>query len=344
LKAIIQKIERGQKLDSNAIFNLIATTEPIFESEPQLIEIQTKITKNLEGIVFVGDTHGDFSSTFAVFREFDPKKYLIVLLGDYIDRGPFSARNINYILAQKLMHEKNVIVLRGNHETPLINFRHGFFDELSKKYPKRAFELYEFYNKLFSFIPYSTLVENSILALHGGLAFSLKTYKDIKNIRKGDLLPEDPIAFQILWNDPNEEILDKSFLKSGRGGNCFYFGKKVVTDFLIRNGLSYIIRAHGPQKEGYSFYFKDLEEYRLKRKLLQNSQSIPNPISGFDGRLLSLHSCRTAIVRDPKIALISNEKLNIISLTTICKSRGIKSGKIPIWERQTSLRGGGSPI
>ncbi len=316
----------------------------MFESEPQLIEVETKSTEKIEGVIFLGDTHGDFSSTFAVFSEFDPNQHIIVLLGDYIDRGPNSVRNINYILAQKLLHKTNVLVLRGNHETPLINFRHGFFDELSKRYPKRAFELYEFYNKLFSFMPYATLLENSILALHGGLAFNLKTHKDIKKIRKGDLIPEDPIAFQILWNDPNEEILDKSFLKSGRGGNCFYFGKNVVTDFLKRNGLSYIIRAHGPQKEGYSFYFKDSDEHSLKRKQLQNAQSIPNPVLGFDGRLLSLYSSRTAIVSDPKIALIAEGKLSIISVTAICKSRGIKSGKIPIWERQTALRGGESPI
>ena len=316
----------------------------MFESEPQLIEVETEFTENIEGVIFVGDTHGDFSSTFAIFSEFDPNHHIIVLLGDYIDRGPNSVRNVNYILAQKLLNKKNVIVLRGNHETPLVNFRHGFFDELSKRYPKRAFELYEFYNKLFSFMPYSTLLENSILALHGGLAFNLKTHKDIKKIRKGDLIPVDPIAFQILWNDPKEDILDKSFLKSERGGSCFYFGKKVVTDFLKRNGLSYIIRAHGPQKEGYFFYFKDSEEQRLKRKRLQNSQSIPNPVSGFDGRLLSLYSSRTAIVEDPKIALIIKGKLHIISLNAICKSRGIKYRKIPIWQRQSALRGGETPI
>jgi len=339
LNAIISKVERGQKLSYNAIFNLVTHAKQVFESEPQLIEVQTKFTKNLEGIVFVGDTHGDFSSSFAVFSEFDPNRHLIVLLGDYIDRGSDSVRNINYVLAQKLLHKKNVIVLRGNHETPLINFNHGFYDELSKKYPKRAFELFEVYNKLFSFIPYATVLEDSILAFHGGLAINLQTHQDINKIRKGDLIPEDPTAFQILWNDPNETILDNSFLQSERGGSCFCFGKEVVTDFLNKNDLSYIIRAHGPQKEGFYFYFKNLEEQYTKKRLQQNLSSIPRPISGFEGRLLSIYSSRTVNVGDPKVALITKGKLRIISLRAICRSRGIKFSKTSLWARPTDWRG-----
>jgi protein phosphatase len=338
LNAIIQKVERGQKQDFNAVLNLISIAEQMFESEPQLIERQTRFTKNLEGIVFVGDTHGDFSSTFAVFSEFDPNNHLIVLLGDYIDRGPFSVRNINYILAQKLLHEKNVIVLRGNHETPLINFNHGFYDELSRAYPKRAFELFEVYNKMFSYIPYSAILEECILAFHGGLAVNLKKHQDINKIRKGDLVPENSTAFQILWNDPHEDILDKSFSQSGRGGSCFYFGKEVVTDFLNKNDLSYIIRAHGPQKEGYHFYFKNTEKQNAKKTLQQNSLSIPRPILGFDGRLLSIYSSKTLNVSDPKVALLTKGKLRIVSLTALCKSRGIKSSKTPLWARQTTWR------
>jgi protein phosphatase len=318
---------------------VISNAENVFESEPQLIERQTKTSKNLEGVVFVGDTHGEFSSTFAVFSEFDPKKYLIVLLGDYIDRGPSSVRNINYILAQKLLHENSVIVLRGNHETPLINFNHGFYDELSSAYPKFAFELFEVYNKLFSYFPYATMLEDSVLAFHGGLAVNLQKPQDINKIRKGDLIPENPIAFQLLWNDPSEDVFNKSFLQSGRGGGCFYFGMEVVTDFLNKNGLSYIIRAHGPQKEGYRFYFKDVEEQYINRKLQQNSSLIHRAILGFEGKLLSIYSSKTLNVSDPKVALLTKERLRIISLTDICKSRRIKSSKTPIWARKTAWRG-----
>jgi len=338
LNAVIHRVERGQKLGSSTVFNLLASAEEAFESEPQLIEMQQKFTNNLRGIVFVGDTHGDFSSTLAVFSEFDPNKYLIVLLGDYIDRGPLSVRNMNYILAKKLLYKKNVIVLRGNHETPLINFHHGFYDELSKTYPKCAFELFERYNKLFSNIPYSTMVEDNILAFHGGLAVNLRKPQDINKIRKRDLIPENPIAFQLLWNDPNEEILDKSFLPSRRGGGCFYFGREVAMDFLTKNDLSYIIRAHGPQKDGFYFYFKNSEEKYAKRKPRKNASLIPRHIIGFEGILLSLYSSKTINISDPKVALLTKSKLRIVSLTKICRSRGIKYSRIPLWSRQTAWR------
>jgi len=334
LESCLSKMKRGQDLSFNVILDLIEQSKRVFASEPQLIEVDRDFTKSLHGIVFVGDTHGDFSSTLAVFSEFDPRQYLIIFLGDYVDRGPNSVRNINYILVQKLLHKKNIIVLRGNHETPMANFYHGFNEELVHIYSKNSLKLFEKYNELFSTMPYSALLEeNAILALHGGIATKLKKIHELNKIRKGDLIPKDPTAFQILWNDPNEEVPGINFLKSKRGENCFYFGKDIVEDFLSNNNLCYIVRGHGHQLEGYNYFFKKQLEQKSNLTKRQDSSLIPCLVRGFKGRVLSVCSSKILKVTDPKLALVEGDKLSIISIANICKKRGIQMTSVPTWAK-----------
>jgi protein phosphatase len=333
-------MKRGHNLSFNVILDLIEESKRVFASEPQLIEVDSDFTRSLYGIVFVGDTHGDFSSTLAVFSEFDPRQYLIIFLGDYIDRGPNSVRNINYILVQKLLHKKNIIVLRGNHETPMANFFYGFNEELAHLYSKNSVQLFERYNELFSFMPYSVLLkENAILALHGGLATKLKKLHELHKIKKGDIIPKDPTAFQILWNDPNEEVLNMNFLKSKRGKNCFYFGWDIVEDFLSSNNLCYIVRGHGHQLEGYNFFFKKQLEQKSDLTKRQDSSLIPCLVRGFKGRLLSVYSSKIGNVTDPKLALVEGGKLSIISIANIYKKRGIQTSSVSTWAKPVIWEG-----
>jgi len=334
LESCLSRMKRGQDLSFNVILDLIEHSKRVFASEPQLVEVDSDFTRSLYGIVFVGDTHGDFSSTLAVFSEFDPCQYLIIFLGDYIDRGPNSVRNINYILIQKLLHKKNIIVLRGNHETPMANFYYGFNEELAHICSKNSVQLFERYNELFSFMPYSVLLkENGILALHGGLATKLKKLHELNNIRKGDLIPKDTIAFQILWNDPNDEVQSMKFLKSKRGENCFYFGRDIVEDFLSSNNLCYIIRGHGHHPDGFNFFFKKQLEQISNLTEQQDSSLFPCLVRGFKGRLLSVYSSTIGIVTDPKLALVEEDKLSIISIANLCKKSEIHMSSVSTWTK-----------
>jgi hypothetical protein len=38
-------------------------------------------------------------------------------MGDYVDRGPFGMEVVILLMALKVRHKKNVIMLRGNHES-----------------------------------------------------------------------------------------------------------------------------------------------------------------------------------------------------------------------------------
>ena len=75
----------------------------------------------------IGDIHGCFNQLTSLhkniftFEKFDPKKDLLIYLGDYIDRGKYSKEVINQILKLK-DNDIKTINLMGNHDQFMIDF------------------------------------------------------------------------------------------------------------------------------------------------------------------------------------------------------------------------------
>lgn len=67
----------------------------------------------------IGDIHGDYAALRALLSKL-PKpdaEDTIVFVGDYIDRGPDSARVVDYIMSElPKLTEAKIVALRGNHE------------------------------------------------------------------------------------------------------------------------------------------------------------------------------------------------------------------------------------
>ncbi|MBK7399213.1 MAG: serine/threonine protein phosphatase [Myxococcales bacterium] len=66
----------------------------------------------------IGDIHGDIFAVYrllAKFPELDETD-TIVFLGDYVDRGPHSARVVDYVRNLAGQTKAKVVALRGNHE------------------------------------------------------------------------------------------------------------------------------------------------------------------------------------------------------------------------------------
>ena len=73
-------------------------------------------------IAAIGDIHGCFDAFQRLFLLVVDKYFIhrIVLLGDFIDRGPESKKVVDYIL--QVMNKSLFTILRGNHEDMLIDF------------------------------------------------------------------------------------------------------------------------------------------------------------------------------------------------------------------------------
>ncbi|WP_221290514.1 metallophosphoesterase [Stygiolobus caldivivus] len=230
------------------IFELLEKSKDIFKQHGTFLG-----EYNAQKVVFIGDTHGALEITKYAFDKFYDKVDLMVFLGDYVDRyPPLGVENLQFILEKMVETDaKKVLVLRGNHESPLTNYYYGFVEEVKQKFGDES--VYEKFKDLFSYMPYAAVV-NGYLCVHGGLpsrvdndgnlVLGINSIDDIKKLTYPDVEPSDSIAMQILWNDPREGLEELTFVPNIRGEGTYYFGKKVVDQFLSQTGLKGIIRGH----------------------------------------------------------------------------------------------------
>jgi len=203
--------------------------------------------------VIVGDTHGyPMVSRWAVGLWEGSYDYL-VFLGDYVDRGPRGLENLRVVLEAFLGDPGRVVLLRGNHESPLMNYFYGFYEEVSS-YMGVGF--YSVVSRLFPYLSYAAVLDGWFL-VHGGIPCRSCTGGPEEPVSLGEIAseagsvwgdvgsglgPDNSVAFQLLWNDPRGQV--EWFSPSIRGEGAYYYGVRAWTSFLERNSLRGIIRAH----------------------------------------------------------------------------------------------------
>ncbi len=86
----------------------------------------SKAEKDFRKIFAVGDIHGMAGNLEKLLSRIpvDFERDLLVFLGDYIDRGPYS-REVIELLLDISRKTDNVVFLKGNHEQMLMDFLNG---------------------------------------------------------------------------------------------------------------------------------------------------------------------------------------------------------------------------
>lgn len=216
-------------------------------------------------LLVIGDLHGcysclkgallqaDFFAKVQAYHD-DPANnpnMMLVLLGDYIDRGRFSYNGVLRTVMQLALAVPNqVFVLRGNHEYYVeINGRvlapvrpAEAMTSLANRAPT---ELFAAYMRLFEALP-AMLVFDRTLFVHAGIP------RDDTVAEKFHGLPSlnDPeIRFQMLWSDPSEA--DFIPLDLQKANARFPFGKHQFKSFMSRIGCTTMIRGHERVVEGF---------------------------------------------------------------------------------------------
>src|SRR6266487_1164451 len=110
--------------------------------------------REVNRVIFVGDTHTAVDVTQTVFDKYYDDADLIVFLGDYVDRGETGVENVGLIASKFLEDSSKIIMLRGNHESPLTNVYYGFLDEVTKKLGDTG---YESFREFFQAMPYAVV-------------------------------------------------------------------------------------------------------------------------------------------------------------------------------------------
>lgn len=181
-------------------------------------------------LVFVGDTHGDLSASQTVILKFSDSDTVIVFLGDYVDRGPRSKENIDFLLQKKIENPDRIFLLQGNHEgyrfqqfSP-VNFWENLTREQSNKY-----------QSLLAKLPLA-LSWDGLLALHGGLP-NVERLSQINDLQGG----KDNWR-KITWGDFREQ----QGYTMGSGLGRPQLGRDYFNTIMNKLDKQVLIRAHQP--------------------------------------------------------------------------------------------------
>ena len=141
----------------------------------------------------IGDVHGSFQQLASLLDVIKPnlKRDRLIMLGDYIDRGPNTYLTVKKVMSlQKTFGEKQVVLLRGNHEQMAIDYyqngHHNFFfnggDRTVKDFKRHNDDLGN-YLEFFKSLP-TYFEDEHFIYVHGGIRHGIK----LSEQRESDLL------------------------------------------------------------------------------------------------------------------------------------------------------------
>jgi protein phosphatase len=205
--------------------------------------------------IIVSDLHGDLESLVHILEESniqqrmeDSEDACLIFLGDYGDRGPFSAEVYYTILQLKLEYPKQIVLMRGNHEGPkdLLAIPHDLPIQFRAKFGAKWKQAYNKITALFSHLYNSVTVQERYLIVHGGLPEKARSIDDFAYAHEKHT--ENSFLEEILWSDPLES--QKGAHLSPRGAGRL-FGRDVTERVLKSIKTNVVIRGHEPCSDGF---------------------------------------------------------------------------------------------
>jgi len=244
--------------DFDTMNQLVTDTRNTIKKQGNSFDVKGRlVTLPSEGEVLVlGDTHGDFHTFRNILKDAmffhkveNSRPYTLILLGDYVDRGPYQVELLYIILRMLQTYPENILLLRGNHEGPSdIKFRpNEFHGILQKRYPRHYHEIQDNIQALFDQLYLAVHVPDRALFVHAGIPTKAKGLNAISYAH--NLHPEKSTLVELLWNDPSE----KDGLHPSSRGIGWEFGPDIAGRFLDKVKAPFLIRGHQSSSNGYMF-------------------------------------------------------------------------------------------
>lgn len=172
------------------------------------------------------------------------------------------------LLLLKVAHPEAVHLLRGNHECSLLSAVYGFRDELARKYPAHAEDLWAEIQNVFGALPLAARTAEAFI-VHGGLPSAQFELEELQRLggderaRISALVPRgakaggggsgaaDEAAAALiqglLWSDPSaDEVGFRP--NANRGGAGAVFGPDAAGEWLRRHGLRHLVSSLEPKR------------------------------------------------------------------------------------------------
>jgi serine/threonine-protein phosphatase PP1 catalytic subunit len=224
---------------------LVVQVKAILIEQPTLLRVDAPA-------VICGDIHGQFLDLLRVFEiGGSPAAVPYVFLGDYVDRGPNSIEVIAYLFSMKVKFPERMCLLRGNHETAE-QADADFFNEFKARQIETTW--YAMID-VFRWLPIAAVVGRRIFCVHGGISPDLKNLSQIEALKRPLDISEQGLLLDLLWSDPAPS--GNGWQESERGTSWAY-GPDVVDDFLRREKLDLLCRAHQNVDDGFEFPFGEI--------------------------------------------------------------------------------------
>lgn len=251
-----EHFKREGKLKQTQVLKLIKMATKIFENEQNLLHVSSPVT-------VCGDIHGQLYDLCKLFEiGGDPDKTSYLFLGDYVDRGSYSLEVLLLLYAMKINHPRTFTMLRGNHESKQMTQHFTFKSECLVKY---SLEVYHASLRSFCALPIAAIMNKQFFCVHGGISKDIKYIADINEINRFQAdFPSKGAYCDLMWSDPSNEFDEEEytanktlhFIQNYERGCSYMYSYSAVCDFLERNSLLSVIRAHQAQDKGYRMYKK----------------------------------------------------------------------------------------
>jgi serine/threonine-protein phosphatase 2B catalytic subunit len=109
----------------------------------------------------------------------------------------------------------------------------------------------------FDALPLAAIMNKQFFCIHGGLSPELNNIDEIQQVDRFCEPPQSGLMCDLLWADPMETFtaeIDSAFDYNTVRGCSYNFSYNSVCDFLDKNGLLSVIRAHEAQDAGYKMH------------------------------------------------------------------------------------------
>ena len=205
-------------------------------------------------IVIVSDLHGDLKSFLQILKtsrfveNVQKTNEMMILLGDYGDRGSFSPEVYYILLKLKEALPLNILLMRGNHEGPddLLAHPHDLPQNFKAKFDNEGLEVYSRIRDLFPELYNIVILNDLYVLIHGGVPSQACRIDDLKYAHVKH--PKEQHLEEMLWSDPGEGITG---IHSSPRGAGRIFGADVTERFLDMIGVRFMIRGHEPSPGGF---------------------------------------------------------------------------------------------
>lgn len=147
------QLKKGQLLNEEEVASLVRKVTIVLQREPPYFTVDPPV-------VVVGSLHGHFEDLLHILEVAgDPPLVSYIFLGNFVDKGTHSLPLVLYLFCLKVIYPKEVVLVRGAHESISMNKTFTFYDECLHLYNNA--EVYRLIAEAYKHLPVAIRVSKA---------------------------------------------------------------------------------------------------------------------------------------------------------------------------------------